>query len=252
MKKDIETKLIIERDRRLRELPDFVADFIFSIEQATSIRTQIAYIKDIDIFFHYLKELPEYLNKDIVNFSPYEFKALNERDIRDFLNYISDFKKKYQKKDGSIVEQEFSNSPSGKARKKASLSTFWEYLIDNEYVDKNIVRKVDIKVPRKTLVTNILEGDEINQFLDTIMNDYNIETKRELLFHQRVKFRDYVMVLLMGFTGIRVSELVQLDIDDININHETMLIIRKGGKQAEKYIPESILKPISEYINLSK
>lgn len=249
MKKDLETKLLNQKYDKLRGLPDFVADFISDVENSTTLRTQLAYIQDINILLEYLQlEHPDFISKDIIDFSPSDINTLTARDIKDFLNYLSSYKKSFKKRDGSEVTQAFSNTQQGKARKLANLHSLFSYLFKNNMIAKDVTANIDIKVDKKASISNKLEGDEIDRFLKTIDDDVNIENNRKLLFHKRVKFRDYIIVLLLAYTGIRVSELIQLDVSDINVDKEAMVVTRKGGNQERIYLPETVLSPIADYM----
>jgi len=89
-------------------------------------------------------------------------------------------------------------------------------------------------------------------FLATIIDDKNIESTRAMIFHKRVKFRDYCMVLIAGNTGIRISELVQLDIQDVNLDKKHLIVTRKGGKLEPVYLPKIIIEDLREYMNQRK
>lgn len=253
MKKDVMIKLEKEKERRLRELPDFLADYIIGMNAEKSIRTQIALTKDYTVFLEYLIKLPLFDNKaSITDFTIEDMNKLKERDIRDFLNHLTSYKKTFKRKDKSEYTQVFTNDQKGKARKMASLHSLWDWLIREEYVDKDITKKVDVKITETKKIKNKLDSEDIDKFTETIINDVNIETNRSLKFHKRVKFRDLNMLLLLAFTGIRISELVQLDLDDISIKDSAMIVIRKGGDQDKIYIPDEIIFTLAKYIEIRK
>lgn len=253
MKKDVIIKLEKEKERRLRELPDFIADFIVGMDAEKSIRTQIALAKDYTVFLEYLLTLPDFSNKtSISEFTIEDMNKLKERNIRDFLNYLTSYKKTFLKKNNKEYTQVFTNDQKGKARKLASLHSLWDWLIREEYVIKDITKKIEIKLTETKQIKNKLEAEDIDRFTETIINDVNVETQRGLKFHDRVKFRDLTMLLLLAFTGIRISELVQLDINDISIKDGAMIVIRKGGNQDKIYIPDEILSTLAKYIEKRK
>ncbi|MDG0933685.1 tyrosine-type recombinase/integrase, partial [Bacillus paranthracis] len=105
-----------------------------------------------------------------------------------------------------------------------------------------------MKVPTKAKIKNRLSPQDIERFFQTILEDVQIENTRKESFHKKVKFRDYIMVLTMAYTGIRVSELVQLDIDDIYIEKQMLVVIRKGGDEQAIPMPGRILDDLTAYL----
>lgn len=253
MKAEIEKKLQEKLRLKLLTLPEFVVDYIFALEyRKKELRTRYEYAKDINLFLEFLIFDGLVEAKDIKDISPSDLDKLRERDIWNFLGYLTSYKKTFITPAGNEVTQEFTNSEIGKARKLASLHDFFKYLVDNELIKRDITNKVDIKVDQKAVIKNRLTPNDIQAFFDVILEDLNIKTDRMEIFHQKVKFRDYVIVLLLSYTGIRVSELVQLDMDDISLSEKAMVVIRKGGKQEKIYLPSIIIDDIQAYLNERK
>ena len=254
MKRDIETKLYQTRANRLKQMPDFIADFIMSKQEKMSLNTQIAYIKDYTLFFEYLLTLPRFEGyKDISEFKVEDMgvEYINEKDIWHFLDHLTSYKKTFVRKDGKEYTQTFNNTKQGKARKLASLHTLYEYM-GRKFKIQDPTKFVEIEVNKKKQIKDRLDNEEVNRFVDIIINDVNIENERKLKFHQRTKYRDLTMLLLLAFTGIRIAELVQLDVTDLSIKDEAMVVTRKGGDQEKLFVPEEILPPIQEYIDQRK
>ncbi len=252
MKKDIETKKIKLRDRRLREMPDFIADFIFSVQESKAISTQIEYIKDITLFFEFIIDLPEFSHiKNISELTIQDLKKLDEKDVRHFISHLTEYKKTFTRKDNSIYTQTFRNNQEGKARKLATLHVLYKWLTRN-YDIIDITRHVEIKVNKKKQIKDKLDKNEIDKLVKTIIDDANIESKQVLKFHLRNKLRDLTITLLLAFTGIRIGELVQLDLDDISTKDLVMVVIRKSGDQELVYMPKEIISTLNAYIEKRK
>ena len=121
------------------------------------------------------------------------------------------------------------------SRSLASLKNFYGYVVSSGFLEKTPV--VDIKVDRgEKKLPQILTGREI-----------------ELLLAQPVcvdakGFRDKAMLEVMYATGIRVTELIDLDIDDVNLE---LGIIKCSGAKKSRAIPlyPGALKALSAYIN---
>lgn len=251
LKPDVYTKVEKRYTEKLQQLPDFICDFLFSI-QKKQIRTRLEYAKDLGIFLEYLHSIDRFSTKNIMDFTAKEIDTLDERDIWNFLSYLTVYKKTFITPTGKSKTQEFTNGDVGKSRKIATIHEFFAYLFDKELIAKDVSRKVDITLHAKKKIKDRLDFKDIEKFYSTIIDDVNIENTRKQIFHEKVKFRDYIIVLIFSYTGIRVSELVQLDINEISIDKKAMVVVRKGGDQEKVPIPSRILEDIAEYVEKRK
>ena len=253
MKIEIKRQLEEKLRKKMMLLPEFLSDYIFSLEyRRKEIRTRIEYTKDILLFLEFLIKENISKAKSTNEIKVEDLKNLNKRDIWNFLSYLTSYEKEYLSVKGTLIKQEFSNTEHGKARKLASLTELFKYLQENEIIDKNVIENISIKIDAKASLKNRLSPEDMQLFYNTILNDLNIGNTREENYHKKLKYRDYIIVLLLSYTGIRVSELVQLDISDISVSDEVMIIIRKGGHQERVSIPSVILEDIRNYIDYRK
>lgn len=249
MKADIKQKLEEKLRERLMRLPEFVADYIFHLEfQKKEIRTRIEYAKDIELFFDFLLLDGLVKKEKMAEIDVTDLKDLKPRDIGNFLGYLTSYKKTYSTATGKVKVQTFTNSDSGKSRKIATLHEFYSYMVEHELVAKDITKKIDVKVDRNASIKNRLTPEDMSKFYNTILEDTNIANSREYIYHQKVKFRDYIIVLLLSYTGIRVSELVQLDLGEIGTEEQAMVVVRKGGKKEKVDLPSIIVEDIEEFL----
>jgi len=252
MKKDIEIKFEMELNRRLKELPDFATDFVQSIEDSSSIRTRIAYTKDVTIYLRFLlEELSVAACEAIEGLRIDDIKDISEKDIRSFLSYLNHYTVKYVNKAGNTITQTYSNSQQGKNRKVATLRSFYAYLSRVHEVH-DPTRHINIKVNERVELKNSLNSDEIDKLVATVLGDLTGESEKKKAFHQRLKYRNANMILILAYTGIRISELNELDINDINLDEGTFIVTRKGGDQEIMYIPDEILPYLRDYIEQRK
>lgn len=162
-----------------------------------------------------IKKFESFLNDKKIN-----FKKINKDIIRGYLKYLDS--KSYNK-----------NSIS---KNLSSLRSYYKYLCDNKIVDTNYFKNISNPKKDKKL-PNFLNYEEINIIFDSI----NTNEK----FGQRNK----CVVELLYDTGIRVSELVNIKIRDIDFNTNTILIMGKGSKERIVYFGEYALETIKYYIN---
>jgi len=252
MKKDIEIKYELELNKKLKELPDFATEFIQSIEYNSSIRTRIAYCKDLNIYLRFLiEELDIASVKAVKELRIDDIRDISEKDIRAFLSYLNHYTVKYVNNAGNTITQTYSNSQQGKNRKVATLKSFYTYL-SRVYDIHDPTRHINIKLNEKVELKNSLNSDEIDRLVATVLGDLTGESEKKKSFHQRLKYRNANMILILAYTGIRISELNELDINDINLDEGTFIVTRKGGDQEIMYIPDEILPHLRDYIEQRK
>jgi len=251
-----------QNDERLRKLlvklPDLCFDFFIAISTNTSILTRINYANDLLIFFDYLYEqcngfddvrhhYDKYIGynsreKTIENLNcegventktpthPSQYvnlshiKSITTKDIEKFLQYISIYIK-----DGKTI----TNSNSGKKRKLSSISSFFTYLIKHKMINEDPTNIIDSpKIKDKTILR--LTEDEISKLIQIVESGEGL-TGRELSYHKKTVLRDKAIIVLLLDTGIRLSELVGINIKDLFFDENAFKVTRKGGSQAILY-----------------
>lgn len=222
----------------LDTLPGFCRTFFRGIEDYTSTRTRLAYAYDIRLFFEFLHEKNSVCAKMDIKDIPLDIlDNLSRLDIEEYLEYIS----LYQK-DGKDI----TNDERGKARKLASLRSFYNYYFQNELIEKNPAALVPLpKRHEKEIIR--LEPNEVAILLDQVEAGSKL-TKKELEYHKKTKIRDVALLTLLLGTGIRVSECVGLDISDINFDVGGIKIRRKGGYEAVIYFGDEVETALLDYL----
>ena len=232
----------INNEKRLRELirelPRFSAEFFRGIEPTTSSRTRIAYAFDLGIFFHFLQDQNSYLkDKPIPDWPIDILDQIKAVDIEEYLSWLN-----YYVKDG----KEYTNDEQAKKRKLIALRSFYNYYYKKERITTNPAVLVDIpKLHEKEIVR--LDIDEVAKLLDEVESGEDL-TDRQKAFHDRTKVRDLAMMTLLLGTGIRVSECVGLDINDVDFNNNGIKIRRKGGYEAVVYFGDEVRETLENYL----
>ena len=222
----------------LQKMPPYCKQFFIGIEPTTSSRTRIAYAYDLNCFFDYLHENnPLCSKKDITEIPLSVLGNLAPMDIEEYLSYL-----KYYEKDGV----EHTNDERGLKRKLASLRSFYRYLYKNEMIGQDPAVKVDMpKIHEKTITR--LDIDEVANLLDEVESGESL-TEKQQKFHEKTKTRDLAMMTLLLGTGIRVSECVGLDMDDVDFKNNGIKIHRKGGAEVVVYFGEEVRSALMEYM----
>lgn len=229
----------------LSELPPYCKTYIDALEKYTSSRTRLAYCQDLQMFFRFLTESNPELH-DAKSVTPDELNQLKTLDIEEYLNYVRyGWYKEENKGNKEVINEE-----AALQRRLASLRSFFKYCYTREITTNNpaaIVALPEIKT--KDII--YLEPDEIVQLIEAVESGEGL-TARELKFHDIVKARDLAIIFLLLGTGIRVSECVALDINDVDLKTTSILVHRKEGKEMTLFYSDEVSDFLSEYMNLRK
>lgn len=250
MRPEQEREIRLRLKKRYKHFPDFINEFLYISESARSVSTVFEYAKDIQLFLEFLIEEHKVEAKATEDITTNDLNRIAERDFVDFLNYLTLYDRTYKTTTGKEITQTYSNSSEGKNRKLATLRVFFDYLFLNRHIERDITKRVEMKVTKRAKIKNRLTDDEVMRFFRTIEEDVNIESPHAKAYHEKTKFRDYVIAMLFAYLGIRVSELAQLDIDDLFKEEQALIIVRKGGNEQAIPIPDAIFEYVLEYLEI--
>lgn len=224
----------------LRELPDVCFDFINAIDSTTQPLTRYAYVSDLKLFFGFLtSELAKFADKTPATLDLSDLNKVTSRDIYMYMEFLG-----YYIKD----DVEFSNQELGKMRKLSSLRSFYKFLYKNGYIEADPAALVDMpKRHQKPIIR--LEIDEVARLLDLVESG-GMQTERQKKYNDHTRGRDLAILTLFLGTGIRVSELVGINISDVDFSINGFLVTRKGGNQAILYFPEEVAQVLKDYMKL--
>ena len=221
----------------LKELPPFCGMFFRSIENSTSVLTRYAYAVDLRGFFQYAMQEPDlFFGCNLLSLSPAELEKIKAVHIDMYLEQMS----LYEKDDREIVNQE-----RAKARKLSTLRSFFKYYFKQELLSSNVAALVDApKLHEKAIIR--LEPNEVANLLDMAENGEGLSDRQKKL-HRNSRVRDVAILTLFLGTGIRISELIGIDLDDIDFESNEFLITRKGGAQDVLSFNDEVKRPLLEY-----
>ena len=237
----------IENIKKLREmmkaLPPFCTEFFRGIEPRTSTRTRIAYAYDLSVFFDFLKkENPVFAKMERMDFKLEQLDQITVTDLEEYMEYL-----KYYTYNG----KQYSNDERGIHRKIASLKSFYLYYQKRELISNNPTTVIDMpKLHDKEIIR--LDSDEVAELLELVENAGEHLTGKKKVYYEKNKLRNIAIFTLFLGTGIRVSECVGLNIEDVDFKENRIKIIRKGGKEEYVYFGEDVAEALGNYIELSR
>lgn len=150
-----------------------------------------------------------------------EFTNLYRENILDYMSYLSNIKKL----DGKSINAEL-----------AALNKYNDFLIEQGIQKDKVISKNDyIKVQKEYVSPATISKSEVENF-------------RQKILENRSK-RDYALVTLLAYTGMRVSEALDIKLNDINLTTKEIIVrYGKGKKQRLVVINDKIVNAIKEYL----
>lgn len=233
----------VEKLERILEndLPDFCREYFVGISSNTTPLTRLNYAYDLRTFFKYLTtKIYRLRGKRTKDITPIDIEGLSPFEVEAYLNYVEI----YKDDEGNIVK----NSARGKSRKLSAIRSMVKYFEKKQIIRFNPTASVDTpKLREKEIIR--LEGDEIGAMLD-VVDTGNGLTDRQLKYQENTRIRDLAIVSLLLGTGIRVSELVGIDVSDVNFEDMSFLITRKGGARVILYFSEEVAGYLYDYYRM--
>ena len=240
--------LTIRLRQAMLELPEFCTDFFRSIEPQTSPLTRLAYAYDLKLFFYFLQtEIPMFADATVDTWDCQLLEKVTTRHIDMYMEFLELYMKNNADADGeNVLSIEHTNTAPGKMRKLSSLRSLYKYLFKEGRIKANIAERVDMpKLHEKPIIR--LETDEMLKLLDIVESGEQLSARQQK-FHELTRTRDLAMIMLFLGTGIRVSECVGLDLEDLDFSINAMLITRKGGNEMVLYYSDEVAQALKDYI----
>ena len=182
------------------------------IEKGSSVTTVEAYRLDIE------KGLMPFLHQR----DKFEIEEVTKDDVRAYLDYAATTK---------------GNSSTTRARKLAAIKSFFNYLVENEGLEANPAASIrSPRIPEKEPV--YLSDEECIRLVTTIARKAK----------PRIRERDLAMVILFLHTGVRVSELTNLESPNVDLERSQIKITRKGNKEQYLHLNGETVSTLARYL----
>ena len=222
----------------LKVLPPYMKEYLDSLDlQYKSEGTIYIYFSRDKVLFEYLgkifgKKSEEITEADLDQVTP----ELVEM-------FLADVKRKsingYRKKKGSSLNNYLS-----------AVRSFFSYAKARGMIKRNPAAEIRrVRQPVKDDVVHI-DREEEPAFLNAIENGQGLTPKQEAFRTEYSSMRDDAICQTILMTGVRVSELVGIDIDDVNFSLHQIHIFRKEGKDSHVYMPDSLEALLEKYMTI--
>jgi len=231
----------------LKGLPDFVSAYILEYYSGESINTQIGYCIDIRVFLKYLCEevIPEKETTDKINLE--DINNVTVSDLIHFKSYLKEYTIESVSQSGKIIRRVCKNSAFGVNRKLSAVRGMFIYLYKTDKISQNITDKIDFMKLHQQIKKPLTTQETIS-LIDVIYNGDKIFTGRNLAEYARRRSRDIAIFTTYLGTGVRVSELANLDVEDVDFGTVSFTVKRKGGDQQEIFMPIQVENCIFAYL----
>lgn len=252
MDKQAKLHLMGRIDDKLSELPWYVTEFIDSKKRKLSASTLLNYCHDYIIFFDWL--ITENFTT-VQKRTEIELSTLETLTIRETENFLS------------FLEYQLGNNKLTINRKLSSLKSLFDYLqnkaetIDlKPYIQRNVMAKMDLNAVKESqeTIANRMEGkilreNDFEAFRVFVAYDYgelNKTNKRIMNFHQFNRERDTAIISLILGSGLRLSEVSGINLEDLDLTKSSVRVTRKGGKEQYVYFSSQASLDIENYLQI--
>ncbi len=220
----------------LQELPPFVEEYFIGIENQTSTLTRLNYAYDLRIFFDFLV-CKRRFSDSVPHLTLSDLEKVSATDIEKFLSYLNHYEY-----NGSLN----SCNERAKARKLSTVRALFKYFFSKDKISVDNAAKVSMpKIHEKEIIR--LEINEVVDLLNCADSGVGM-TNHQRAFHEKTKIRDVAILVLFLGTGIRISELVGLNNEDIDFSTNSFRVTRKGGNQTILYFSEEVSQALQKYL----
>ena len=213
-------------------LPHFAQDFINHLAVINKSKTtQYAYTHELGLFFRFLCNSMLTFPTFPEDISLLNMETIGHRDIESYLSWAS-------------IKR--NNGVRALARKQAAIKSLYRYLVREDMIAKDVTIKLDpINVSQK--LPKALEPNQIADLTDVLTNGTGL-SKDELKYHNYIEKRNYAIFLTFLGTGLRLSELCNLNLTTTYLNKGYFEVIRKGNKETVIYFNAEISEALNDYL----
>ncbi len=240
---ELYSKINIKANEIIDDMPVFAKKYFNHVrDTGMSPRTKLQYAYDMRRFFDYLETSAGFKDTKLKSASASD--VLDKLTIDDIQEYIDTLEFYTVLGPGGKEIQRLA-SPSIKARRVSALRSFYRYYFKIGEITNNLADLMDVpKIPDKNIV--VMDKEQVSRILAAVKDTEGLSEK-ELKRHNKIIKRDFAIMMVFLGTGIRVSELVGIDIENVDFYMDSILVTRKGGDEDEVYFGEEVEAALLDY-----
>ncbi|MCR5102549.1 MAG: tyrosine-type recombinase/integrase [Butyrivibrio sp.] len=234
---ELEEKKILKYRSISKLLPDYAVKYLDDKKRSCQINTAINYALDLKYFFEFLQEVNPLLKDMPLKSIPIDIlDNLSFDDINEYQDYL----------ELNTGDNKHKNVGKSIERHMSALRGMYKYLCIHRYLTNDATAGASSrKKVNKAIIR--MDSNEVHRFMNVIENSA-MSSKHQADICTKLQQRDTAILTLLLHTGIRVSECVGLDIDDIDFEADTLRIVRKGGNESILYFDEDVHFALLDYI----
>lgn len=222
-----------------KDTPQVIRDFLnyLSSVRGRSDATIKEYFLDLRTFFRFIKQYKGIVQDDVkfsnisINDIDIDFiRSITLSDMYEFMIFVKNERPTYHKSNNTT----YGNNSSTRSRKTASIRSFYKYLVSRNLIETNIAAELEPPQSTKNKTPKSLSLDECRELLNSVYGNY--------------KERDYCILVLFLNCGLRVSELVGINIHDIF--NDYIIIRGKGNKERIVYLNDASIDALDRYLKV--
>ena len=237
-----EEKLQDILNEKLIVLPSYCRQFITAKNYRLSLRTRIAYAGDLNVFMHFVKNTSaEYLDFRITDIPLSAISVLKSTDIESYMDYLGDYE---------INGKRLHNNNLGKQRKLAAVREMYKYLCKCGKLSVNPAAVIDTPKTKDKEI-RALSIEEKGAIFNALLPSYE-KDKSKFQLKKTLYNRDVAIITLFLGTGIRLSELVGLNLEDLNMDQHLLFTLAKGGRYLQHFFNDEVYDALNAYLTYTR
>ena len=215
---------------QINDIPDIIMEFLeyHSTVRGHSDRTVAGYYLDLKILFRYLKRRRHLVPKE----TPFQEIDITDIDL-DFIKSIRiEELYRYQSFSPEFINTNHALSAASRCRRTSTVKSFFNYLTTKRHLlDRNVCQELDMP-KRQASLPRYLEEEECERLLAACDGPF--------------MYRDYCILMLFLSCGLRISELVSINLQDVYEDH--VRVLGKGNKERIVFFAEGCREALDDYL----
>ena len=225
------------------QMPYYITTWLNAKGANCKLSTRLGYANDMITFLTYLKDVNPLLKNVSVREIPHDFiEQLSFHDINAYQTYL----------DGGIRSDGhlYQNMQRTRARRMSSLRSFFQFEYKGGMLPADPTANAEKIRLKKEKMIQRLDMQEVHSLVDAVENT-SVKGRRKT-FCEHTAYRDTAIIKLLLHTGVRISELVGLNLKDVDFESQCIYIIRKGGQPDQVFFNDDTAAALYDYIHLER